>query len=282
MIFIALLSLASCIGVDIDVTLPSELGDKISTKAPSQTVQVERIEIVSSTPTAVFLPQVDETSNEGQNPPTAAPDPLRFVFPDSKPDPVSAWRPPLYPVPWAPTPNDHFYFSRPIAADEVNWPLANYRYGGCSSTMWSIRVWIFPASKGTPVIAAGDGKVFGLVGVYTVVYLEIPTTLTGRRLLSGMILVTKDTGCILSMAIWTGLISLLGSMSGMGDQLGLVGDTGFVTGPHLHFEVRVGESDFFKTLNPELWLVPPRGWGMVAAQNHGYGWTTLFRRSHRE
>jgi hypothetical protein len=26
--------------------------------------------------------------------------------------------------------HDQFYFSRPIAADEVNWPLANYRYGG--------------------------------------------------------------------------------------------------------------------------------------------------------
>ena len=39
-----------------------------------------------------------------------------------------------------------------------------------------------------------------------------------------------------------------------------------MTGPHLHFEVRVGESDFFKTLNPELWLVPPQGWGIVAAR----------------
>ncbi|MDD2695676.1 MAG: hypothetical protein PHD58_07120, partial [Anaerolineales bacterium] len=45
--------------------------------------------------------------------------PLRFVFPTQAPEAVSAWRPPLYPIPWAPTPFDHFFFSRPIAADEI-------------------------------------------------------------------------------------------------------------------------------------------------------------------
>ena len=34
-------------------------------------------------------------------------------------NPVSLWRPPLYEVPWALNPHDHFYFERPIAADEV-------------------------------------------------------------------------------------------------------------------------------------------------------------------
>ena len=45
--------------------------------------------------------------------------PLQFTFPTPGIPPVSFWRPPLYNTPWALTPNDHFLFSRPVAADEV-------------------------------------------------------------------------------------------------------------------------------------------------------------------
>ena len=56
--------------------------------------------------------------------------PLRFDLPTPGVEPVSAWRPPQYPVPMALGPYDHFYFARPIGANEVNWPIADYRYGG--------------------------------------------------------------------------------------------------------------------------------------------------------
>jgi hypothetical protein len=61
---------------------------------------------------------------------TPSPVPFQFNLPTPGAEPISGWRPPLYPVPWAMSPYDHFYFSRPIAADNVNWPLAQYRYGG--------------------------------------------------------------------------------------------------------------------------------------------------------
>jgi murein DD-endopeptidase MepM/ murein hydrolase activator NlpD len=51
-----------------------------------------------------------------------------------------------------------------------------------------------------------------------------------------------------------------------GDILGKVGITGKTSGPHLHFEVRLGTNSYWGSRNPELWLTPAQGWGILAGQ----------------
>jgi murein DD-endopeptidase MepM/ murein hydrolase activator NlpD len=196
---------------------------------------------------------------------TIAPDPLRFVFPTPGPAPVSAWRPPLYPTPWAPTAYDHFYFARPIAADEVNWPVADYRYGGEFFEDVIHTGVDIPAAPGTPVLATGSGEVIWAgYGVYRGGYDE--TDPYGLA-----VLIRHDFG-YQGQPLYTiyGHLDQIDVAEGQyvttGQPIGLVGETGRVTGPHLHFEVRVGENSFYDTRNPELWLVPPIGWGVLAGR----------------
>jgi murein DD-endopeptidase MepM/ murein hydrolase activator NlpD len=164
------------------------------------------------------------------------PDTLRFVFPTQGPLPISLWRPPPYDRPWAPGPHDHFYFARPIATNEVNWPSADYRYGGTVDTdQHIIHTGIdIGAPFGTPVLAAGDGTVvwagFGLEGMS-----PNPKDPYGMA-----VLIRHDFG-------FQGhrLDTVYGHMSEIdvvagekvkaGTRIGLVGQTGQATGPHLHF-----------------------------------------------
>jgi murein DD-endopeptidase MepM/ murein hydrolase activator NlpD len=181
-------------------------------------------------------------------------------------EPISAWRPPLYPVPWALNAYDHFYFSRPIAADEVNWPLANYRYGGVFFEDVTHTGVDIPAKPGTPVLAAGSG---------TVIW-------AGWGLFSGDPKNEKDAygqavairhdfgynGQIL-YTIYAHMRQVdvaVGQWVETNQHLGEVGDTGYTTGPHLHFEIRIGDNSYFQTRNPELWIAPPQGWGVLAGR----------------
>ncbi|HVN53875.1 MAG TPA: M23 family metallopeptidase [Anaerolineaceae bacterium] len=194
-------------------------------------------------------------------------DSLRFVFPTPGLSPKSAWRPPLYDVPWAAGPYDHFYFVRPIAADEVNWPLADYRYGGIfPGTDNIVHTGVdIDAPAGTPVLAAAPGKVvWAGWGLFTgspspkdpygiAVSIRHDFGYNGERLYT-------------IYAHMSRVDVVVGQRVNTHDQLGLVGDTGRTTGPHLHFEVRIGSNEFLHTLNPELWLAPPQGWGVLVGR----------------
>jgi hypothetical protein len=174
------------------------------------------------------------------------------------------WRPPLYPIPWEPTPNDHFYFTRPIAADQVNWPLARYRYGYLfySEPHTGIDV---PAPKGTPILAAGPGTVIWAgYGLYFFRDQEQDPY--------GIAVAIKHDFGHQGRALYTiyghmdQTYAYRGQHVEAGEQIGLVGETGKVSGPHLHFEVRVGDNLFSASRNPELWISPPQGQGVLVGR----------------
>ena len=263
-----LLILASCRGMAASPTtqgqpasIPSEAASTstlvyllaTSTRsAPATSVAAQSTRLASATPLAGPAP-------------TPVPDPLRFVFPTPGPQPESAWRPPLYPVPWVPTTHDHFYFSRPIAADEINSPSQNYRYGGeffADEVHTGVDI---PADLGTPVLAAGSGKVIWAgYGVYRGGY--DPNDPYGLA-----VVIRHDFG-YQDQDLYTvyGHLEQVDVAEGqhveMSQPIGLVGQTGRVTGPHLHFEIRLGDNTYFNTRNPELWIAPPQGWGVLAGQ----------------
>ncbi|HSG25139.1 MAG TPA: peptidoglycan DD-metalloendopeptidase family protein [Anaerolineales bacterium] len=206
------------------------------------------------------------SAQEPESTPTLLPDPLSSPLPEASNNPKSAWRPPLYPVPWALSENDHFYFVRPVKADEVNWPLSSYRYGGIFFAPDAPHTGVdIVVGEGTPVYAAGPGQVIW----------------SGKGLLFGdnnqndpygfAVAIEHDFGWNNEplYTLYAHLSETLvdkGAFVETGDLIALSGGTGMVTAPHLHFEVRVGTNNFYETLNPELWLAPPQGWGVIVGR----------------
>lgn len=192
-------------------------------------------------------------------------EPLKLEFPQRPPQPDTLQRPPLYPIPWSLTPYDHFYFSRPIPADQAYRTVEEYRYGGVFFEQVVHTGLDIVVRPDTPILAAASGKVTwagsGVIG----------TTPNPEDPYGIAVLIRHDFG-------WDGrpLYTLyahlnradvvIGQYVNAGQQIGLSGQTGKATGPHLHFEVLIQNGALLSTFNPELWLVPPEGWGVLAAR----------------
>ncbi|RMI45613.1 LysM peptidoglycan-binding domain-containing M23 family metallopeptidase [Streptomyces triticirhizae] len=122
--------------------------------------------------------------------------------------------------------------AEPAPSGEYVAPVAGVSGGGYGNAgaLWSSGYHTgadFPVATGTPVvsIAAGEVVTAGSGGSY-----------------GNEVVVRHADGHYSQYAHLSSLSVSVGQSVGAGDQVGLSGATGNVTGPHLHFEVRTGPS----------------------------------------
>lgn len=232
----------------------------------------ESVEVPASpTPTAgpTNTPDALEEAFHDTAPPTATPLPVTpFVLEIPTPGlkPVSAWRPPLYEVPMALKPQDHFYFTRPIGVDNVNWALESYGYGatyfGEDHPHTGIDIVV---DEGTPVYAVGPGYVeWTGYGIYY-------GNKDENDPYGKAVVIRHDFGyngepLYTIYGHLSEFVAVRGQKVETGDLIAYSGDTGLTTGPHLHFEIRTGENAYWNTYNPILWMAPPQGYGVLVGR----------------
>ncbi len=205
-------------------------------------------------------------ANAEPPPHSASEPPLKLSFPTPEPAQTVLLRPPAYDVPWALNPNDHFFFIRPIPLEEVIWRIDDYRYGDIYENTDIIHTGLdIIADQGTPILAAAAGKVvWAGEGISRGVHGDVDPYGLAVAILHDFGVDQRQIQTVYGHMDRVDVT--LGQRVEAGDQIGIVGTTGFTSGPHLHFEVRVEEDDFFATRNPELWIAPPQGWGVLAAR----------------
>jgi len=192
--------------------------------------------------------------------------PVDLDFPETTETPEPGQYPALYDVPLALSMHDHFLLTRPLIIEEVTWPTSDFRYGFFDTKTNSLHTGIDMVSEiGEPVLAAGDGEVifagYGLIK--GTLDMDDPY---------GIAVMIKHSFGFEGNTLYTVYGHLQkaivedGQIVKAGDPIGTVGITGNTSGPHLHFEVRLQDGQDAAVQNPELWLAPPLGHGVLAGR----------------
>lgn len=179
---------------------------------------------------------------------------------------LDGWNPPPLEVPIARHPYDHYWLIRPVGSNHNNFGLPNYAYGtdGPGNDL-RIHHGIDIANPiGVEVYAAASGRVIwadkghfnkyeGITSYGNTVVIEHDFGYRGQPVYT---LYAHLSAMLVDKGEWVE----------SGRVVGLIGNTGQVSGPHVHFEVRVGLNWYFAVRNPDLWMAPYVGAGVIAGQ----------------
>jgi murein DD-endopeptidase MepM/ murein hydrolase activator NlpD len=194
-------------------------------------------------------------------PPTPTADPVEAAPPS--PTPAPTFTPPALPYtqPW-----EHYWLRRPVPEGSSVWTDKAYPYGSTrGGTLRPHHGVEFYVPSGTEVLAAASGivRVAGNDAVFVygphanfygnLVIIELDARWDGRAVYT------------LYAHLSEALVSE-GQTVAAQELIARSGATGVADGPHLHFEVRVGQNSYSATRNPLLWLYPFPNRGVVAGR----------------
>ncbi|MCB9453655.1 MAG: M23 family metallopeptidase [Anaerolineaceae bacterium] len=198
--------------------------------------------------------------------------------------PPAEWQPPplIPPISRDALGRDHYWFMRPVDSNATNYALFSYTYGSDGPQQenpWRVHHGIdMPNPIGQTVRAAGSGTI-----VWAADGLRIEGGAFQNSPSYGNVIVIRHDFGYRGQPLFTlyahlsAVLVAPGQVVNAGDAIGLVGDTGRVSGPHVHFEVRLGKAGdgpntiplYGATLNPLLWMVPYVGQGVIAGRVTG-------------
>lgn len=191
--------------------------------------------------------------------------------------PPQEWRPPplIPPLNRDPLGRDHYWLMRPVDSNANNTVLFNYPYGSDGpdkSNPLRVHHGIdMPNPVGETVRAAGSGVVIWAADgrqEQSIIFQNSPSY--------GNVIFIEHDFSYEGQIVYTLYAHLSASLVvpgqyvQAGEVIGLIGNTGRVTGPHVHFEVRLGDKPenarYSNTYNPVLWMVPYVGHGVIAGR----------------
>jgi murein DD-endopeptidase MepM/ murein hydrolase activator NlpD len=242
--------------------------------ATSQIVDPDQVEgspFPTRTPGPTGIPQPTVQSRGA----TPVPSPTGAAIADAGGSSIGEFQPPAESIPLSLQPNDHFFMKRPVDATANGESLFYYPYGSGTTVggdILQVHHGIdIPNPVGERVIAAADGTVIFSGRSSSPNATDRIGELEVYPAYGEMIVIQHDF-YFEGQPVWTlyahmsALVVQQGDRVRMGDTIGLVGQTGYVTGAHVHFEVRIGVNSYWNTRNPLLWIAPYLNHGVVAGR----------------
>ena len=222
------------------------------TLTPASTLEITSTPTLTATSTPSGPPTETPT-------PTVTPTPVpRTVFATDAPDYTQA--------------KSHFWFTRPFTDAYYTWGSWYYPYGtnNNGAYLWH-RGSDIQNPQNTPIVAVGDGLVV-FAAEDTTRALGPEPNFYGQAVViqhDKWALSDKPEDALSVFSLYGHVEKVLvqeGESVTAGQPIALVGQRGVAMGPHLHLEVRLGENSYLNTQNPDLWVRPDEGYGVIAGR----------------